>query len=381
MLKKIFFSICLLLNTLLFAQDTDIVTGRFATIYSDILKQNRVIQIGLPLSYNTSQKKYPVLYILDGSTSFEFAVSITKFLSHSGRIPEMIVVGITNVDRTFDLTPSPLEFRKSGNGKNFMKFLTGEVRSFIDNNYRTMDYNIFSGHSLGGNMTIYSLFENPDNFDAYIAVSPYLASGDYFTLNLVKEKIADLDLEQKYLYVTIGNEPPYFEFMKEFSELIKNSDKDDFTYIYENMNNEDHSSIRLKAVYNALENLFKEWILSTTIIEKGIGAIEDHFEAFEEKYGYEYKIPEHLLNNLGYQMMVKNKTDIAIGIFYKNTELYPNSANAFHSLGDAYKKNKNFREAKKSYEEAVKLAEENNHPRKELFKKGLKEIQKYIFNN
>lgn len=382
MLRKAIFSICVFILSISFAQNKgDIIAGEFFTIKSEVLKQNRTIQISLPFNYETSQKEYPVLYILDGNGSFKFASAVVNFLSGSLRIPQMIVVGIPNIDRTFDLTPAPLNFRKSGNGKNFLKFLTEEVREVIDDTYRTSGYNILSGHSLGGNLTVFSLFDNPDRFNAYIAVSPYLASADNFTLNLVKQKIEDIDLEQKYLYAAIGNEPPYFDFMKEFTEIVRPKEKEGFTYFYEEMSNEDHMSIRLKGLYNGLEKLFEEWILTMSVAENGIDAIESHFESFEEKFGYAYKIPENLLNTIGYKMLEQNKKDIAIGIFFRNTQLYSESANAFHSLGDAFKRDKNYRLAFENIKKAVELAENKNHPNLALYKKELKEIEKYIFDN
>jgi hypothetical protein len=42
------------------------------------------------------------------------------------------------------------------------------------------------------------------------------------------------------------------------------------------------------------------------------------------------------LNTLGYQLFSENKINDAIAIFKLNTTSYPNSSNAFASLGDAY---------------------------------------------
>ena len=79
--------------------------------------------------------------------------------------------------------------------------------------------------------------------------------------------------------------------------------------------------------------------------------------------------------------LMKNEFDKAIGMFEKSTYLYPNSANAFHSLGAAFKRKRDFKLAAENYKKAYDLADRYNHPRKEFFKKELKEIQKYTFNN
>jgi predicted Zn-dependent protease len=49
--------------------------------------------------------------------------------------------------------------------------------------------------------------------------------------------------------------------------------------------------------------------------------------------------PELMMNNLGYQLMGDAKMDEAIRVFKNNIERYPNSANVYDSLAEAYEKN------------------------------------------
>lgn len=48
------------------------------------------------------------------------------------------------------------------------------------------------------------------------------------------------------------------------------------------------------------------------------------------------KLPESLLNSLGYRLLAAKKSDEALAIFLFNTQLYPESWNAYDSLGEAY---------------------------------------------
>ncbi len=68
-----------------------------------------------------------------------------------------------------------------------------------------------------------------------------------------------------------------------------------------------------------------------------------------------YLDTEAAVNTLGYQLMQRNRLDEAIEVFKLNTEAYPNSANAFDSLGEALLKRGNHLEAIKNYERAVQL--------------------------
>ncbi len=54
---------------MIYGQDINIKLGFTDSIQSAILKENRQVIIHLPDDYDTSKKMYPVLYLLDGSSS------------------------------------------------------------------------------------------------------------------------------------------------------------------------------------------------------------------------------------------------------------------------------------------------------------------------
>jgi tetratricopeptide (TPR) repeat protein len=68
-----------------------------------------------------------------------------------------------------------------------------------------------------------------------------------------------------------------------------------------------------------------------------------------------YQSIEADINTFGYRLVNMKKMDEAIDMFKLNTELYPESANAFDSLGEAYANQGNKEEAIKSYEKALKI--------------------------
>ena len=82
--------------------------GTEAKIRSAIVNEERSILISGPEGYQTYQQTtYPVIYILDGETNFNY-LSVYHFLSREpfGILPQAILVGITNTHRTRDLTPT-----------------------------------------------------------------------------------------------------------------------------------------------------------------------------------------------------------------------------------------------------------------------------------
>jgi hypothetical protein len=75
-------------STGLLAQ-ADICTGKEDTVYSHILQEERRYWIHLPENYVDSvQKRYPVIYLLDGDLFFHALVAVQRSYSR-GRQPLM----------------------------------------------------------------------------------------------------------------------------------------------------------------------------------------------------------------------------------------------------------------------------------------------------
>ena len=76
-------------------------------IKSEILNESRELLIHLPNNYSRyKDTTYPVLYLLDGQRNFAHTVGTLDLLNQSGMAQEMIVIGITNTERTRDFTPT-----------------------------------------------------------------------------------------------------------------------------------------------------------------------------------------------------------------------------------------------------------------------------------
>jgi len=164
----------------------NIEIGKIIKINSKILNEDRTIFISLPTGYEQSNEKYPVIYILDGRANFAFSATIVDFLSRNQRMPRTIVVAIPNTDRDRDFTPSHIITSKtSGGADKFLDFMKEELMPYIDNNYRTESYRTLFGHSLCGMFSIYNLFERPEMFNSFIAVSPYLMYDNNYVVNKI----------------------------------------------------------------------------------------------------------------------------------------------------------------------------------------------------
>ena len=206
------------------AASNDISFGKIDSLYSEALGESRKIWVHLPAGADDptfSGKKYPVLYLLDGPGHFYSVSGMIKQLSTTNGntiVPQMIIVAIPNTNRTRDLTPTHADtspfgddvswLKDSGGGENFADFVEKELIPFIDENYPTTSYKTYVGHSFGGLTVINTLITRPELFNNYVAIDPSLWWNDQGTLNLAKEKLADLSFDKKALFIGIANTLP-----------------------------------------------------------------------------------------------------------------------------------------------------------------------------
>lgn len=352
----------------------DIVTGKTFSIDSKILNEHRVIHVGLPANYEQSKEKYPVLLVLDGEGNFNFSNGLINFLGQTGRFPQMIVIGIPNINRNRDFTPTMEEGRAAGGGaEKFIGFIEKEVFPFFESNYRISPYRILFGHSLGGMFAVHCLINHNDLFDGYIAASPYLQYNNHTILKDVESKMGNIG-EHKLLFIALGNEPAYTEGITELINLLDDT-PNDLPVKYVQLENEDHNSIRLRALYQGLEFIFNDWQINTDEIAGGCKSIKEKYQKLSRTFGYEIFPGEAVLNIIGYGYLNNQDFEEAINTFKWNVELYPESSNVYDSLGEAFEKSKQYEQASENYKVAAEIGKKTNSPNLQIYETNYSRVQ------
>jgi CubicO group peptidase (beta-lactamase class C family) len=95
--------------------------------------------------------------------------------------------------------------------------------------------------------------------------------------------------------------------------------------------------------------------LLKTIQDQGIEAGVAQYRDLKAKQPNVYDFTEPQLNQLGYQLLQTNKRKEAIEIFKLNVEAYPQSANVYDSLGEAYMVEGNNEQAIVNYKKSLEL--------------------------
>lgn len=106
--------------------------------------------------------------------------------------------------------------------------------------------------------------------------------------------------------------------------------------------------------------------------KKGIQAALDDYADLKKKYygRAAFDFGEPSLNSFGYTLLEKNDAAGAIQVFKLNSEAYPESANVWDSLAEAYLKAGDTKRAQENYEKAV-----SRDPNNQSAKNALKRIQ------
>ena len=150
------------------------------------LDRDRTVRLYLPPGYETSGKRYRVLYLYDGQNLFDDATSYVgewgvdeslDALAAEGL--EFIAVGIDHgaEKRIHELNPwTPLDPKYAPNqGIDFLEFVVKQVKPFVDANYRTRPGRLdtaIGGSSLGGQMAHYAMAKYPQLFGRALVFSP-----------------------------------------------------------------------------------------------------------------------------------------------------------------------------------------------------------------
>ncbi|HEU4596875.1 MAG TPA: alpha/beta hydrolase-fold protein [Pyrinomonadaceae bacterium] len=358
------------------------------TVKSAVLGEDRAILVRVPPGYERDGQRYPVLYMTDGDAHLLHTSGTVSFLARNNRMPEMIVVGIPNTDRQRDLSPTHvaqlpgnpnIRFPTSGGGDKFLKFIETELIPHVEKQYRTQPFRVLAGHSLGGLFAVHAMLSRPELFNAYISVSPALQWDNFLLIERAKEFFKNRKDYNRTLLVSLGNEPGDIgDAFKLFKDVLQKQQTSGFSWEAVEMADEDHGSVVLRSHYAGLRKAFDGWQYprdpNTGAINGDFKAVEAHYRKLSERLGFTLNPPEALVNQVGYQLMGAGQTEEAIAAFKSNVERYPQSANVYDSLAEAFERSGKLDLARPGYEKAVALGKENNDPNLQVYQTNLERV-------
>ncbi|MDQ8144026.1 alpha/beta hydrolase-fold protein [Chryseobacterium sp. CFS15] len=269
MLKKLLISCSILFafQSMVFAQTENVkplTIGEIRIFKSKILKEDRILNIYLPQNFDKT-KSYPIIYLLDGSMNEDFihVTGLVQFFNQMYSMPETIVVGIANIDRkkdfTFhtDLKDLQTDYPTTGHSDKFISFLEKELKPYIESQFKTADKYLF-GQSLGGLLATEILLKKPEMFNNYFIISPSLWWDDESLLKQASQLLTKIPDTKKFIYVSVGKgeHPVMIKDAESLDDILKKSNKKNWTVEYKMMETDNHATILHRSLYEGLVKLF-----------------------------------------------------------------------------------------------------------------------------
>jgi predicted alpha/beta superfamily hydrolase len=255
---------------------------------TNVNEQEYLLQVSLPAGYTNSNKKYPVVYLMDSQWDFPLVTALYGQQYFDGFIPETIIVGITwggdhpNPDslRARDYTPTnEKRSPQSGGADKFLSFIKNEAFPFVESNYRvdTNDRTLM-GCSLGGLFTMYTLFTHPDMFNRYIAASPAFTWDNSVLYQYEKNYYENTSNPPAKLFMCIGGVEASVPQFKKLTSFLNDRHYHSLEIESRILENTGHSGTKGEGYARGLQFVFKRpsLQLSSTVLQSYNGSYQLH---------------------------------------------------------------------------------------------------------
>jgi hypothetical protein len=356
--------------------------------------------VSLPKSYDETTNRYPILFVFDGDEVFlrNLVLNTVDELTNFGEIPPCIIVGIIQRNRTLDFGPlyavkdNPSSSKV--NGDKFFDFLKQELVPELNKNYRTQNFKLGIGHSLGGLFLTYCFTKDPTFFNGIIAISPALELKRDSSLfaDLKRTLGGKINTHTYYCWASgtegvneVAFKPGSIALHKIFDTMPNPS----FTYDYIDLPGKNHNLTPLFSMSNAMYFIFKDWNIATwykgLFYDKKVDPIaylNERIKQNKKLYGFNTDPTEdRLQNNMGLTLADHERYKEALPYSERAVQLAPGHAWYYNDLGGVQEKLKRYTDAIHSYKTAIekldKTAEDYNDDL-ENYQKNIKRVEELI---
>ena len=194
----------------------DVPHGKVAycTYKSEVLGLNRPLLVYTPAGYDKGNKKYPVFYLVSGTTDTEetwlkvgrLNVILDNLIAE-GKAKEMIVV--MPYGNMMSGTPMPSSMQAAEMYTTFSNELTQCIMPYVESNFRTInkrESRAIAGFSRGGGQSLFAAFKNIDKFAWVAGYSAYLTPQvmDAYFPELVSSP-SPLNSRMKLVWIGVGS--------------------------------------------------------------------------------------------------------------------------------------------------------------------------------
>jgi len=348
--------------------------GKIYKFHSDVLNEERELWVHLPQGYSSGTGNYPVIYELDAGPNGELFTAGLLSRLRSKSVPKSILIGVINTDRSRDFTPTTESeeeingYPTAGGADNFIKMFEEELFPFVNNNFRTNEFNTIIGGSLSGLFVIYALAKKPDLFNAYLASSPSLWWNNQKVVDYFEKRLIANPEMKGLLYMTMGNEGTAIGWFERYGKgmmgglmklvgILESESPENLRWGYKIHPDESHMSNGMISRIEGLEFFYKDWFVlypELEYLQYGIKSFEKRSKRIKEEFNVDWDLSNYqytgIMLNLYEQGKFSECRDLGLSLITKGIT----SFTFLKTIGDAYRGLSDQENANKYYSEAFK---------------------------
>ncbi|WP_034060597.1 alpha/beta hydrolase [Lacinutrix jangbogonensis] len=332
---------------------------------SEKLGEAREIKIQLPRSYDSSDKSYPIIVVLDGDYMFEIVAGNVDYAAYWEDIPEAIVVGINQFDnRENDTMYSEQNSLPIESGLAFFDFIGTELIPYIEKTYRTEKFKVVVGHGITASFINYYLLKEKPLFNAYVSISPELAPDLQAFLT---ERLPNITTKTFYYLATSSNDIKSVKTQAEaLNTALMGIDNKSVLTTFNNFEGPTHYSLPAHAIPKALESIFfifkpiskKEY--KDTILKLETSPVDyliEKYDAIEDLFGISKPILINDFRAIAAAIKKSKKFEYFEPLGKLARKQYPDTLLGNYYLGRFYEETGDSKKAMKTYQSAYILQE------------------------
>ncbi len=329
------------------------------------LQERRNVSYYFPEYYSTD-KKYPLVVVLDAEYLFDQVVANAKFYSRFEGMPEVIVVGI-NQSRD-DLRWEDCAFEEDSGlptdkGKLFYEFIGMEIVPYLDTKFSTAPFRVFIGYDITANFGNYYLFNEQSFFSAFISIAPRLAPEMEVR---VPERILAMDQQIFYHLITSGDKQNAKNGIGILDQNLRSIQKPTFHYSFDAYPDANQVSVVTYGLGKAWDKMFeifkpispkeyKEEILTSE--EPVIKYLEDKYGTIEELFGFRKGVSVNDVMAIYAATRKKEDFESLKSLSDLCKKEYPDTMMGFYFEGEYYEHLGEAKKALRTFEKAFGMQE------------------------
>lgn len=331
------------------------IIGKYQKYYSELVAGDVSYIVHFPDGYESSQKNYPVVYMLIGNALSSFFNAAATIDSLSGeRIPDMILIGISGAGIDLDISSCPDDSGNSGPADSFCNFLRKDFIPETNRNLRTNGFRILFGPSKDGLFVLYTLMNQPGLFNVYVAASSMIGWCPLYYNNLMRFYSKHEPAQKEKLYVSHGD-LDYVEVTRYIDDFKNALDLAPLKLQFKVDLIEDSGHVPYISLNNALLYFFSECTFTERRKKFNIPEIKSHYEKLSVEYGFTVIPKAGVLFDMAIDKKNEKEFGQATELFKYLISLYPGNETYHYFLGQTYMLQGDVSCARECFEEALRI--------------------------